>query len=43
MQLIPPKLLFDIYHVQIMDGDVIRRIGECGDMIGHIIPRVIQA
>jgi hydroxypyruvate isomerase len=30
------KLLFDIYHVQIMDGDVIRRIGECGDMIGHI-------
>ena len=30
------KLLFDIYHVQIMDGDVIRRIGECGDFIGHI-------
>lgn len=30
------KLLFDIYHVQIMDGDVIRRIGECGDYIGHI-------
>ena len=30
------KLLFDIYHVQIMDGDVIRRIGECGDMIGHV-------
>ena len=30
------KLLFDIYHVQIMDGDVIRRIGECGEYIGHI-------
>jgi len=30
------KLLFDIYHVQIMDGDVIRRVHECGDHIGHI-------
>jgi len=30
------KLLFDVYHVQIMDGDVIRRIKECGEMIGHI-------
>lgn len=30
------KLLFDIYHVQIMDGDVIRRIGECQDVIGHV-------
>ncbi len=30
------KLLFDIYHVQIMDGDVIRRIKECGEMIGHV-------
>jgi len=30
------KLLFDIYHVQIMDGDVIRRIEECKDIIGHI-------
>jgi hydroxypyruvate isomerase len=30
------KLLFDIYHVQIMDGDVIRRIGEYADYIGHI-------
>ena len=30
------KLLFDIYHVQIMDGDVIRRIGECGEHIGHV-------
>jgi hydroxypyruvate isomerase len=30
------KLLFDIYHVQIMDGDIIRRIRECGDMIGHV-------
>ena len=30
------KLLFDIYHVQVMDGDVIRRIKECGDLIGHV-------
>jgi sugar phosphate isomerase/epimerase len=30
------KLLFDIYHVQVMNGDVIRRIEECKDVIGHI-------
>ncbi|MHC5542080.1 hydroxypyruvate isomerase family protein, partial [Singulisphaera rosea] len=30
------KLLFDIYHVQIMDGDVIRRIHEHKDYIGHV-------
>lgn len=30
------KLLFDIYHVQIMDGDVIRRIRQLGDLIGHV-------
>jgi sugar phosphate isomerase/epimerase len=31
------KLLFDIYHVQIMDGDIITRIREYGtDLIGHI-------
>ena len=30
------KLLFDIYHVQIMDGDVIRRIRQLRDLIGHI-------
>lgn len=30
------KLLFDIYHVQIMHGDLIRRIDECKDVIGHI-------
>jgi hydroxypyruvate isomerase len=30
------KLLFDIYHVQIMHGDVIRRLEECKDVIGHI-------
>ena len=30
------KLLFDVYHVQIMDGDIIQRIHQCGDMIGHI-------
>jgi sugar phosphate isomerase/epimerase len=30
------KLLFDIYHVQIMHGDLIRRIEECKDLIGHV-------
>ena len=30
------KLLFDIYHVQIMDGDVIRRIRQLRDTIGHV-------
>ena len=30
------KMLFDIYHVQIMDGDVIRRLEENKDIIGHI-------
>lgn len=29
------KLLFDIYHVQIMNGDVIRRIGQYKDVICH--------
>jgi hydroxypyruvate isomerase len=29
------KLLFDIYHVQIMDGDIIRRIRQHKDVIGH--------
>ncbi len=30
------KLLFDIYHVQIMNGDLIRRIRQYSDVIGHI-------
>jgi hydroxypyruvate isomerase len=30
------KLLFDVYHIQIMDGDLIRRIHEYGDAIGHV-------
>ena len=30
------KLLFDVYHVQIMNGDVIRRIEELKDIIGHV-------
>lgn len=30
------KMLFDVYHVQIMNGDVIRRIEECKDVIGHV-------
>ncbi len=29
------KLLFDIYHVSIMDGDIIRRIRQHKDIIGH--------
>ena len=29
------KLLFDIYHVQMMNGDVIRRIRQHKDVIGH--------
>jgi hydroxypyruvate isomerase len=29
------KLLFDIYHVQIMNGDVIRRIRQYKEYIGH--------
>jgi hydroxypyruvate isomerase len=30
------KLLFDVYHVQIMHGDVIRRIEQNKDLLGHI-------
>jgi sugar phosphate isomerase/epimerase len=30
------KLLFDIYHVQVMDGDVVRHIRQYGDLIGHV-------
>jgi hydroxypyruvate isomerase len=30
------KLLFDIYHVQVMDGDVIRRIRQYAELIGHV-------
>ncbi len=30
------KLLFDVYHVQIMDGDVIRRVRQHKDFIGHV-------
>lgn len=29
-------LLFDIYHVQIMDGDIIVRLKQCKDVINHI-------
>ena len=29
------KLLFDIYHVQVMNGDVIRRMRQYRDLIGH--------
>jgi hydroxypyruvate isomerase len=29
------KLLYDIYHMQIMEGDVIRTIREAKDCIGH--------
>ena len=30
------KLLFDIYHVQIMDGDIITRLRQHKDFIGHV-------
>jgi sugar phosphate isomerase/epimerase len=30
------KLLFDIYHVAMMNGDVIRRIRQYHDIIGHV-------
>ncbi len=30
------KMLFDIYHVQIMQGDVITRIKEFKDFLGHV-------
>ena len=30
------KLLFDIYHVSIMNGDVIRRLRQYRDLLGHI-------
>ena len=30
------KLLFDVYHVQIMNGDVIRRIRQYADLLGHV-------
>lgn len=30
------KLLFDVYHVQIMQGDIIKRLERLRDYIGHI-------
>jgi hydroxypyruvate isomerase len=30
------KLLFDIYHVQIMDGDIITRLRQYKEYIGHV-------
>jgi hydroxypyruvate isomerase len=30
------KMLFDVYHVQIMHGDVMRRLDEHIDIIGHV-------
>jgi sugar phosphate isomerase/epimerase len=30
------KLLFDIYHVQIMNGDIIRRLDQIKDILGHV-------
>ncbi len=29
-------LLFDLYHVQIMDGDLVRRIHQCNEAIKHV-------
>src|SRR2546423_767081 len=30
------RLLFDIYHVQVMHGDLLRRIEQTKDIIGHV-------
>ena len=30
------RLLFDVYHVQVMNGDVIRRIRQYAPLIGHV-------
>ncbi len=30
------KVLFDFYHVQVMNGDLMRRVEQCKDVIGHI-------
>ncbi len=30
------KLMFDVYHVQIMEGDVTRRLERHFDIIGHV-------
>ena len=30
------KLLFDVYHVQIMDGDIITRLHQLKEYIGHV-------
>jgi len=30
------KILFDVYHVQVMHGDLIRRIEQNKDLIGHV-------
>jgi hydroxypyruvate isomerase len=30
------KLLFDVYHVQIMHGDLIRRLEQNKDLLGHV-------
>lgn len=30
------KLLFDVYHTAVMDGDLVRRIKQYGPLIGHV-------
>ncbi len=30
------KLLFDVYHVQVMDGDLVRRVRQLHEHIGHV-------
>ena len=30
------KLLFDVYHIQVMDGDIIRNLERCREYIGHV-------
>jgi hydroxypyruvate isomerase len=29
------KLLYDVYHMQIMEGDIIRTVQACHPLIGH--------
>jgi hydroxypyruvate isomerase len=30
------KLLFDVYHVQVMHGDLLRRVDQTKDILGHV-------
>jgi hydroxypyruvate isomerase len=36
------KILYDIYHAQIMDGDIVRAIRDNIALIGHFTPAAIR-